>query len=142
MEPRKMALLAQLLWGRREQKDTANLAGKLVDQLILRAGAFPRSGQMMGFIDDQDVPVSRHGLRHAFWVMREQAGRANDQLIVEKRVGFGISRFDRIAAFLIENREPKVKPSQEFDEPLMNERFGDHDQYPPRAPGHEQAMQD
>src|SRR3989442_1466930 len=95
---------------------------------------------MMGFINDEDVPLGGQGLLNSLLIPCEQAHAAQYELTVEEWILSGIGGFDGLASFLVEDVEPEIETSQQFHEPLVNQRFRHEDQHPLRAAGQDQPM--
>src|SRR5690606_30393516 len=55
-QPREMSLAAELLRGGREKNEPANAAGEIFDEAILRADLLGGPLEMMGFVDDEQIP--------------------------------------------------------------------------------------
>ena len=53
----------------------------------------------------------------------------------------GLALLDGLAAFLVEDVEPKIEAAQQFHEPLVHQRFRHEDQHALRAAGQDQPMQ-
>src|SRR5690349_12515018 len=96
----------------------------------------------MCFVDDDEVPASVQRLLQPLGTGGEEADAAQDKLIVEEGIGFRIRREDCLTALLVEDVEPEIKSAQEFDEPLMDERFGNKDEDALRPARGDQPMQD
>ena len=50
--------------------------------------------------------------------------------------------FDRFTAWLVKEREEQIEAAKQFDEPLVNERLGHHDQNASGTAGEMEAMHD
>src|SRR5581483_11104424 len=77
------------------------------------------------------------GLLRPRLVRRQQFNAAQYKLDFEKWIGLSI----RTAPLCIINVEPEIEPAQQFQEPLMDERFGYKNQCTFHASGQDQAVQ-
>jgi hypothetical protein len=98
--------------------------------------------EVVGFIDDDEVPAGVDGLPASFSVLAEELDATEDELVIEEGVGVGMPLFDGQAAFLIEDGGVEVKATEHFDEPLIDERFGDENEGAGGAAAEEETVED
>jgi len=98
--------------------------------------------EVVGFIDDEHVEAGRGGLRGAVGMLGEKFCGAEDELAVVEGIALGLELLDGLAAFLIEEGEEEVEAAEEFDEPLVDEGFGDEDEDAVGASGEVEAVED
>ena len=116
-----MAFGTELLRRGGEKQDARDALGDGFDDLIGNAGRFDGPFEVVGLIDDEQIPTSVSGLCGTFGRAAEQRERTKDELAVEERVAFGISGFDGGAALFIKEAEHQIEAAQQFDEPLMRQ---------------------
>ena len=81
-----MALFAELFRRCRQQQHSTSVRSQLFDRAVLIAGVFRRPLQVMGFVDDQQVPLCPQTLLKMFWIRGEKFDAAQHQLLAEERV--------------------------------------------------------
>src|SRR5881396_2683681 len=108
-----MARDAELIRSRGEQKKPRCLAAQRFNQRILRADVFRGPAEMVGFVNNENVPAGRYGLLSPVLILYEQADAAQQKLIVEKGILAGISSFNGLASFLVEDVEPQIESAQQ-----------------------------
>ncbi|MNZ96722.1 hypothetical protein D3C78_1159280 [compost metagenome] len=123
----EVALLAELFRGGGQQQHAGNVLSQLFDDLILAAWCLFAPGQVVGFIDHQQIPLGVGQLFQAQLVATDEVQRADHQLFGFKRVaavelGLGVTA-------VVEQREIQVEAAHHFDQPLVLEVFRHHDQY-------------
>ncbi len=123
-----MTFGAELLRRGGEKQNAGDTLGDGFDDLIGNARRFDGPFEVMGFIDDEEIPTGVGGLCGTFGRAAKQGERAEHELAVEERIALGISRFDGGAALFIEEAEHQIEAAQEFDEPLMRQRIGHEDE--------------
>ena len=140
-ETREMAGFTELLRGGGDEEDVGSFGREGFDQVVFGAGLLRGPAEVMGFIDDEEVPIGRGGLGEAVGTLAEKIDAGDDELVVLERVGFGIVFLDGFAAFFIEDGEPKVEAAVKLDEPLVDEGFRDEDERATGAAGEQEAME-
>ena len=131
----------QLLGGCGEQNHPGRGAGEGVDQLVSGAGRLGTPGQMVGFVDDEQIPSGGDYLGQPVGVAQQKLRAAHDALFVEKRVVFVVG-FHRGTARFIEDAEDQRKATDQFDEPLVHQRVRHEDEHAADFPGGQHAVQD
>ena len=51
------------------------------------------------------------------------------ELIVEERISVRVGSLNGLATLVVKNVEPEIEPAEQFNEPLVNERFRHKDQH-------------
>src|SRR5215217_3690567 len=95
---------------------------------------------MMRLVDDQQIPVCCNRVRRDLSRISEQWQSAEHELTVEKRIHRRITFAQCFTSFLVEDREEQIESSEQFHEPLVDERLGDDDEHPRRAAGQVQPV--
>ena len=85
-EPREVAFRAELLGRGRQQQQAGRFSCERLDQRILRARSRRRPFEVVRFIDDQQIPARRDGLRGALFASRKESDAANHELAVEEGI--------------------------------------------------------
>lgn len=124
-QAREVALLAQLLRGGGQQQHAGDMLGQLFDHLIFAARRFFAPGQVVRFVDHQQIPLGVRQLFQALLVAAHEVQRADHQLLGFERVaavelGFGV-------AAVVEQREVEVEAAHHLHQPLVLQRFRHHD---------------
>src|SRR5215475_7664009 len=96
----------------------------------------------MRLIDDDDVPTGFECLCRPIFVLSKPCQAAKNELPVQKRIRTGVSRLDIFASLLIENVKPEIETPEQFNEPLMHQRFGNKNEGALHTAGEYQSMQD
>ena len=138
----EVALGAELLGRGGEQQQGRGGRGEAFDEGVLGAGGVGRPLQVVGLVDDKQVPAGSHGLLSARRVVCEKGDAADDQLAVQKGVGLGLVAFDGRAAVCVKQAEEQVEAAPHFHEPLVHEGFGQQQQHASGAAGAVEPVQD
>ena len=141
-EAGEVPLLAELLWSGGEEEDGGGVCGEGVDEFVSFAGVFRRPIEVVGFIDNEKIPVGFEGLGDSLGVGEEEVGGAEDELVFEEGIEFGILRGDGLASFFIEDGEGEIEAAVKLDKPLMDEGVGEEDEDAVGATGEVEAVED
>ena len=112
----------KLLRCRGQQQQSADLGGQALDGSVRRAAFGGSPGQMMRFVDDQQIPARGLRLRLTLRVSGQQRQWAQDELRGFERIAL-VGRFEFFAGFLVEDGEFQIKSPQHLDQPLVDEIF-------------------
>src|SRR2546422_116030 len=93
-QTRKVTGNTQLLRSRCQKEKTRCVAAKRVDQFVFRADGLRRPAQMMGFVDDEDVPTGSQCLFEPLLAPHEQFDARENELIIEEWIRSGVDGFD------------------------------------------------
>ena len=104
-QPGEMTAASQLLGGGGQKNQTCRACGQGLDQSIFRAGRFGRPGQVMRFIDDEQIPACFDGLGRTLLRPAEEADAGDHELLVLERIASRVAGLDRFAAFFVEQRK-------------------------------------
>jgi hypothetical protein len=130
----------QLLRGGREQQDAGSLGGEGGHQVVCQAGLGGAPAQVMGLVQDQQVPV---GLQHR--PGRGGGGQQPLQGTEGLRLGEeGVVAGGRDLAqpLAVEEGEAQIEAPPHLHQPLVEQGLGDQDQGPRHPPGEEQLVED
>ena len=123
-----MSFGPELLGGRRKKKDRGDFLRQAFHHLVGRTGVPGCPFEVMGFVDDQEVPIGIKHLGVPFRGTGQVVQAYANNLTVEKGVGVRVGAFDRLAAFFVEETSQQVKPTHQLDEPLVHQGFRKDDQ--------------
>jgi hypothetical protein len=141
-ESGEVAFGAELFGGSGEEEEAVGMLGEGIDELVVGAGLLGGPLEVVCFVDDDEVPAGVDGLLGSFWVLAEELDATEDELVIEERVCIKVALFDGLAAFLVEDGGVEVKAAEHFDEPLIDEGFGDEDECAGGAATEEEAVED
>lgn len=141
-EAGEVAVGTELLGGGGEEEEAWGLGGEFFDDLVVGAGGVGVPFEVVGLIDDEEVPGGFEGLGGAFFRCGEKVEAGEDELGVEEGVGGVVVGFDGLAAFFVEEAEEEVEAAEELDEPLVEEGVGDEDEDAGGASGEVEAVED
>ena len=141
-ETGKMTGLAKLLGCRREQQYTAGMCGQLFDHTVFGTGLLRGPLQVVGLVNHQQIPVTFYSLLRALRVRAQEFQGAQHQLLALKRVFLFTACGNGLAAFLVKDAEVQVEAAQHFHQPLVQQTFRHHNQYPSGAFGQQLVVQD
>ena len=82
----------------------------------------------MRLIHDDHIPTGFDDLLASRVIAREESYAGETELGGGERILFRFAFFAGEAATFIEDGEPEIESTEEFDEPLVHERFGHKDQ--------------
>src|SRR5215468_1442281 len=119
----KMAGNTELFGRRRQEQQSRCSAAQSFDKTVLGAWIARGPGQVMGLIDDHHVPTGFECLCRPIFVLSKPLQAAKNELPVQKWIHTRVSRLDIFASLLIENVKPEIETPEEFNEPLMHQRF-------------------
>ena len=139
-EAGEVSLEAELLRGGGEEEQPGNGSGKGFDEGIFGGGFGRGPAEMVGFIDDEQVPTRLTGLIGALGIRGEEVEGADHELAVEKGIRAG--GVEREAALLVENTEGHLEPAEHFHEPLVEQRGRKENEDARGATGEVQALED
>jgi len=124
-----MAGAAELL-GRGGQQDHAGGGrGQRFHERVFGAGRLRRPGQVMRFVDDEQIPARGDGLLGAARIAGQEGQIGDDELLVLERIARVAGQFDRGAALFVINGKLQIEASQQLDEPLVDQRLGQQYQH-------------
>ena len=132
---------AQLLRGRGQQQDPGGPRRQGRHQVVFRAGGGLRPAQVMGLVDDQQVPVRRQQGPRGGGGGQEACQGAEGQGLDQERVVSG-RVLDVPQSLPVEQGEAQVETPPHLHQPLMEQGFRDQDQGPGHAAGGQQPVED
>ena len=136
-----MTLDAELFGRGRQQQQAWNRSGKSLDAIVSRRGMFRRPLEMVGFVDDQQVPISGAGLLVSVRMVDQKAKAGQNELCGFKRIGLARG-FEFFADLIVEDGKPQVEATQHLDQPLMDQVRRHHDECPIDAAVQQEPVQD
>ena len=125
-----MTLGPELLGGGGQKQEAFVLSGEGFDGLIDRAGSRFSPFQVVGFIDDEEVPACFDGLLQTDRGVRQERCGAEDELVIQEGIGVRLVLVDGLATGFVEEIDPEVEFSKEFHEPLVHQGFRHQDENP------------
>ena len=141
-QPREVSGQPQLGGRGGEEQQAGGLLRERLDKLIIGAGLLGRPTEVMRFVYDDQIPARGDDLLAAFFVARQKAHAGERKLAGKKRVFLGFAFLAGGAPGLVENGQPQIETPQQFDEPLVHQRFGHQNQRAFGAANGEQALED
>ena len=129
----EVAAQAQLFGRGREQQQARRARRQRFNQGVTRAGEFGGPDQVVGFVHQQQVPARGQGLAGALFMAGQPVHRGDDALFVLEGIGLGFGHLQRFAALFVVDGEGQVEAPQQFDEPLVDQAFGNQHQHPAGA---------
>ena len=127
-QPGEMAFRAELLGGGGEQEQPGGFGGQGFHDAVGDPGLIGVPLEMVGFVDNEQVPAGFQGLGGAGRIFAQERQAAEHQLTVEERVDARFVEFDGLAAVLVEDAKEQVEPAPQFNKPLVDEWLGQEDQ--------------
>ena len=113
----------------------------LREALDHREGAAAGFAEVVGFVDDEEVPGGGEGLASPERVEGEEVEGAEEELAVEEGVAAFGAVFNGGAAGFVEEAEAEVEAAEQFDEPLVDKGFRDEDEDAVGPAGQVEALQ-
>jgi hypothetical protein len=141
-EAGEVAFGPELLRGGGEQEEARDARGEGLDEGILGAWGEGMPGEVMGLIDDEQIPPGLERLFGPAGLGAEEGEAAEDELAIEEGIGIGLGGFDRLAAFGVKEAEEQVEAAPEFDKPLVDEAFWNQNQNAGGSPREVESVQD
>ena len=114
-----------LLGGAAEEEESGDVGGEAFDEGEAAGVGF---AEVMGFVDDEEVPGGGESLALAARAVGEEGKGADEELAIEEGVAAFGAVFDGGAAGFVEEAEAEVEAAQQFNEPLVDEGFGDENE--------------
>ena len=100
---------AELFGGRGQEQEAGDDLAEGFNHGVLGAGGFGSPAEVMGFVDDEEIPSGGDGLFASARCCSEETEAGDDELVVEEGIGLGTAGFDGRAAFLVEDVEQRLK---------------------------------
>ena len=115
---------------------------ELLNERVIGTDGVGRPREVVGFIDDDDVPTGGEGLVTAWLAAGEERHGAEGELRGEKRILAGVTLLAGDATRLVIDAEPEIEAAEQLDEPLMRQRLGHEDEHAFRFSDGEEALED
>ena len=134
--------LAELGRSGGEQEQSGGFARELFDELVFGAGRFGSPAEVVGLVDNHQIPAGFDDLGAAIVHRRQKGDAGQGELAGEKRVFTRVAGLDVGAARFVKDGEPQVEAAQQLDEPLVGKRLGHEDQGAFNLTGGQEALED
>ncbi len=141
-EAGEVAVGAQLLGRGGEEEEAFDFGGELLDDLVFGAGLVGVPLEVVGFVNDEEIPAGFEDLGGAGFGGGEKGEAGEDELGIEEGVDAFVVVLNGLAAVFVKETEEEIEAAEEFDEPLMEEGVGDEDEDAGGAAGELEAMKD
>jgi hypothetical protein len=141
-EAGEVAVGAELLGSGGKEEKALDFGGELFDDLVFGAGLVGVPLEVVGFVNDEEIPAGFEDLGGAGFGGGEEGEAGEDELGIQEGVDAFVVVFDGLAAVLVKEAEEEIEAAEEFDKPLMEEGVGDKDEDAGGAAGELEAMED
>lgn len=136
-EAGEVAFGAELLGGGGEEEEPGNGAGDGFDEKVGGAGTFGRPFEMVGFVDDDEIPAGVDGGKGKRGMVEEGLDTGDDEGQFSEGGFFGGG-----GGVVVEHGEGEGETAEEFDEPLVDKGVGGEDEDAGDFAGEEEAVED
>ena len=125
-----------------EEEKAGGAFGEFLDEGVLGAGGVGRPLEVVGFVDDDEIPAGGDGLGAALLDVGEEGDAREGELGGVEGIFIGIARLNVAETDLVEDREPEIEAAEQLDEPLVGERLGNEDEGALHFADGEEALED
>ena len=123
-QAREVAGEAELSGRGGEEQEARCALRECFDERVLGAGGVGCPLEVMRLVDDDEVPAGGEGLFAALLDVGEESDARESELGAVERIFSRIAGLDVVEADFVVDGEPEIEAAEEFDEPLVCERFG------------------